>query len=99
MLLLRQAADALRLRLAQALTGARARLIDDLRHCWRFTSVWLSASGASLMAALAAFPGLWAAMPAEVRELLPARAQAVVPALFFVAILAARVTKQKAPAQ
>ena len=88
MLLLRQAAAAL-----------RARLIDDVRHAWRFATVWLSALAASLMTVLAAFPDLWAQMPAEVRELLPARAQAVVPALFFVAILAARIIKQAPPAR
>lgn len=78
------------------LAGAvRPRLIHDAHRASRFWSVRIAALSSMLMAALIAFPGVWAQAPAEVRALLPTRLQGLVPLILFLATLAARFVKQK----
>lgn len=42
----------------------RLRLVDDVRHAWKWASVRITLLGSSLMAA-------WLAMPVDVRERMP----------------------------
>lgn len=71
-------------------------LIQNWRTAHRLWSVRLAALGSLLMTGLLAFPGVWAGLPSEVRAVLPARLQAVVSMLIFVATLVARVVQQPA---
>ena len=61
MLLLRQAAGAL-----------RARLIDDARHAWRYASVWLAGGGAVLIEIWNQLPAdIRAGLPAPIAHAAP----------------------------
>ena len=68
--------------------------IPDWHTAHRLWSVRITALGATLMAALLAFPDLWAALPPEARALLPERFHALVPMLLLAASLFARLTGQ-----
>ena len=74
------------------------KLIDDARLWWRFWSVRLAAIGSALQALLNWWPeaclALWNAMPAEVNALLPDEALTLLPLLFFLAAIAARLVRQ-----
>lgn len=81
--------------LVVAMTAARLTLIAGWRASHRLWSVRLAAFGSTLMGSLVAFPNLWTQAPPEVRAMLPAHAQALIPLLLFLATLAARFVKQR----
>ncbi len=64
----------------------RARLIPDLRHAWRYSSLWISAAGAALMTS-------WYALPDGLRESLPYSNQ--IAGGMFLASMAARLLNQR----
>lgn len=79
--------------------SVRARLIDDARLWWRFWSVRLAAVGAIVTTFAQWFPdtlaGVWNAMPADMRALLPAPLLHSIPIILFVAVGISRLVAQK----
>lgn len=76
-----------------------AMLIDDWRRGWRFWSVRLQAlglaSGALLIGAPEAAVQIWAAIPPDIRTLLPPAIGQWLPLLFGLLAIAARFMRQK----
>lgn len=77
----------------------RARMIDDARLWWRFWSIRLAAAGAIVTALAQWFPdtltAAWNAVPADMRELLPAPLLHSIPVILFIAVAVSRVVAQK----
>lgn len=76
------------------------KLIEDWRSRWlKFWSVRLNLLGNGLLATLLAFPEiareLWAALPDELKMLLPVRIAYWIPVLIFGAATFARLVRQK----
>lgn len=79
--------------------AVRARLIDDAGRWWRFWSIRLAALGALITAFAQWFPdtlaSVWNALPADMRELLPAPLLHSIPVILFVAVAVSRIVAQK----
>jgi hypothetical protein len=77
----------------------RARMIDDARNWLRFWSMRLAILGAVLTGFVQWFPdtlaAVWNAIPADMREYLPAPMLHSIPVILFVAVGVARVVAQK----
>jgi hypothetical protein len=77
----------------------KLRLIPDWKKCHRFWSVRISALGAAIMGLFTIWPDsalqLWAAMPDEVRTLIPHRIVSGLAAFVFVMTTASRIVKQR----
>lgn len=75
------------------------KLIDDFELWRKFWSVRLTAFGAILMAIFTAWPDsvlfLWAAMPEEVKELIPRQFATGLACFIFIMSSVARVIKQQ----
>ena len=81
----------------------RARLIDDWKKAYRYSSVWFATIGAAIKGFALAFPSYasdaWNAIPQDMRQGLPGGILKALPFLLFVMVILGRVTKQKsAPA-
>ena len=96
----------MRLSIARALehasrlwSAAEDRLIDDWRRGWRFWSVRLQAMALASGTALIAAPDLlargWAAIPVDMRALLPGDLARWLPLIFGLLALLARFLKQR----
>lgn len=77
----------------------RDRLVADWRRAHKWASIRLSALGVFLFSALAGLPELvphiWAQVPVDVKEYLPAGLKSLLPLLFVVAIIIGRIHKRK----
>lgn len=75
-------------------------LVQDWRNCWRFWSIRLTLLGSALLSAFFAFPDamlqVWAMLPQDVKEYMPAEWAKWIPVFLILAGSLARVVKQKA---
>jgi hypothetical protein len=77
----------------------RARLIDDAGRWWRLWTIRLAAIGTLVTAFIQWFPdtlsAVWSAIPADMREYLPAPVLHSIPVILFLAVMVARLIPQK----